>query len=127
MYETLQTDSRCIATLATGRRCFYSAAVGPGRAYCGVHYKDEARLGADGLRGGPKTIETPLLYGPFDGLTFLRAPSATNLAFVRAPWVYDYALEEGRLVYTGERWLDFASIAAEVERFEPAFREAVPS
>ncbi len=125
MRETIQ-DSRCIAHTRDGRRCFNSAA---GRAYCGVHFKDDARLRADEFRGGPKTIETPLLYGPFDGLTFLRAPSATTLAFVRAPWVYGYALDEkkGRLVYTGERWLDFVSISSEVEKFEPAFREAVQS
>lgn len=68
-------------------------------------------------------IATRAIGGPLDGDEILRHPDHDYVRYVQGPWAYGYRLEGGALVATGERWLDDEAIAAEVDCFEPAFRE----
>jgi hypothetical protein len=70
-----------------------------------------------------RKIETPAVGGPLDGDSIMREPDDHRLYVVVDQWAYGYELDGGRLVFTGERWLDDATIARELEDFEPGFRE----
>ncbi len=65
-----------------------------------------------------KTIPTPILGGPSDGVVFDRPIAQSDGVASDGTTVYRYELDgDGQLVFTGETWLDLEALGCErVER-----------